>query len=60
MFCLMEGRHVHPSTLYPGGAVDSYPLMAPGAPPVQLPENIDLTPAPRDPAQEGSGLRPMM
>src|ERR1700736_1411247 len=20
MFCLMEGRHVHPSTLYPGGA----------------------------------------
>src|SRR5262245_63637540 len=19
MFCLMEGRHVHPSTLYPGG-----------------------------------------
>src|SRR3954447_3712265 len=21
MFCLMEGRHVHPSTLYPGGVV---------------------------------------
>ena len=20
MFCLMEGRHVHPSTLYPGGS----------------------------------------
>jgi hydrogenase large subunit len=19
MFCLMEGRHTHPSTLYPGG-----------------------------------------
>ena len=19
MFCLMEGRHVHPSTVYPGG-----------------------------------------
>ena len=19
MFCLMEGRHAHPSTLYPGG-----------------------------------------
>lgn len=47
-------------TLYPGGAVDSFPLMAPGAPPVQLPDNVDLTPAPRDPAQEGSGLRPMM
>ena len=22
MFCLMEGRHVHPSTLYPGGGRD--------------------------------------
>jgi hydrogenase large subunit len=28
MFCLMEGRHVHPSTLYPGGVgtVPSYQL----------------------------------
>ncbi|HNH81983.1 MAG TPA: nickel-dependent hydrogenase large subunit [Acidobacteriota bacterium] len=28
MFCLMEGRHVHPSTLYPGGVgtVPSLPL----------------------------------
>ncbi len=47
-------------TLYPGGAIDSFPLMTPGAPPVALPENVDLTPAPRDPAQEGSGLRTMM
>ena len=23
MFCLMEGRHVHPSTLYPGGVAPS-------------------------------------
>ncbi len=47
-------------TLYPGGAIDSFPLMTPPAPPVSLPENTDLTPAPRDPAQEGSGLRTMM
>jgi len=47
-------------TLYPGGAIDSFPLMTPGAPPVPLPENVDLTPAPRDPAQEGSGLRSIM
>ncbi|WP_236700573.1 nickel-dependent hydrogenase large subunit [Allosalinactinospora lopnorensis] len=26
MFCLMEGRHVHPSTLYPGG-VGTYPTV---------------------------------
>ncbi len=28
MFCLMEGRHVHPSTLYPGGIgnVPTHPL----------------------------------
>ncbi len=26
MFCLMEGRHVHPSTLYPGG-IGSYPTI---------------------------------
>ncbi len=25
MFCLMEGRHVHPSTLYPGGVAPSPP-----------------------------------
>jgi hydrogenase large subunit len=30
MFCLMEGRHVHPSTLYPGGVgtVPSFQLMS--------------------------------
>src|SRR2546421_280878 len=29
MFCLMEGRHVHPSTLYPGGigCVATHPLV---------------------------------
>ncbi len=26
MFCLMEGRHVHPSTLYPGGVGTCRPL----------------------------------
>ena len=26
MFCLMEGRHVHPSTLYPGGVGTSPPV----------------------------------
>lgn len=46
-------------TLYPGGAVDSFPLMEPGAPPVALPRNVDLTPAPRDPAQASSD-RPIM
>jgi len=46
--------------LYPGGAVDSFPLMASGAPPVQLPEHADLTPAPRDPAQMESDSRPTM
>lgn len=47
-------------SLYPGGAVDSFPLMAPGAPPVKLPAHVDLTPAPRDPAQMESDSRPMM
>ena len=47
-------------TLYPGGAVDSFPLMTPGAPPVAIPAGIDLTPAPRDPAQAGSDSRPIM
>jgi nitrous oxidase accessory protein len=47
-------------TLYPGGAADSFPLMSPGAPPVKLPEHVDLTPAPRDPAQLDSDSRPMM
>jgi hydrogenase large subunit len=26
MFCLMEGRHVHPSTLYPGGVGTTAPI----------------------------------
>jgi nitrous oxidase accessory protein len=47
-------------TLYPGGAVDSFPLMAPGAPPTALPAHVDLTPAPRDPAQMESDSRPTM
>lgn len=47
-------------SLYPGGAVDSFPLMTPGDPPVPLPANADLTPAPRDPAQAGSDSRPIM
>lgn len=47
-------------TLYPGGAVDSFPLMTPRAPPVRLPANVDLTPAPRDPAQAGNDSRPLM
>jgi nitrous oxidase accessory protein len=47
-------------TLYPGGAVDSHPLMAPAAPPVTLPEGVDLTPAPRDPAHTDTGLRAIM
>lgn len=47
-------------TLYPGGAIDSYPLMSPGAPPVAMPASIDLTPAPRDPAQAGTDSRPIM
>ncbi len=34
--------------------MDSYPLMTPGTAPVALPANVDLTPAPRDPAQAGS------
>jgi len=47
-------------TLYPGGAVDSFPLMAPGPPPVALPSDVDLTPAARDPAQDGNDSRPVM
>ena len=47
-------------TLYPGGAVDSFPLMGPGTAPVQLPKHVDLTPAPRDPAQMDSDTRPTM
>lgn len=47
-------------TLYPGGAIDSFPLMAPAAPPVQLPDGVDLAPAPRDPAQMGNDSRPSM
>lgn len=46
-------------TLYPGGAIDSFPLMVPGEPPAALPGNVDLTPAPRDPAQAASD-RPIM
>lgn len=47
-------------TLYPGGAIDSYPLMSPSPPPVVVPAHIDLTPASRDPAQAGSDSRPIM
>lgn len=47
-------------TLYPGGAIDSFPLMTPRVAMVALPAGIDLTPAPRDPAQAGSGDRPIM
>jgi nitrous oxidase accessory protein len=47
-------------TLYPGGAVDSYPLMAPEPPPVALPAGVDLTPALRDPAQSEDDSRPVM
>ncbi len=41
-------------------AVDSFPLMSPGKPPVALPEPVDLTPAPRDPAQMDSDTTPTM
>ena len=47
-------------TLYPGGAIDSFPMMAPHMPAAVLPSGIDLTPAPRDPAQLGSDSRPVM
>ena len=47
-------------TLYPGGAVDSFPLMTPGPAPIALPAHVDLTPAPRDPAQVGNDSRPIM
>ena len=47
-------------TLYPGGAIDSFPLIAPGAPLVPLPDGVDLAPAPRDPAQMGNDSRPSM
>lgn len=46
--------------LYPGGAIDSFPLMMPAPPPMDLPDNLDLTPAPRDPAQAGNDSRPIM
>lgn len=47
-------------TLYPGGAIDSFPLMAAQPPAVPLPAGVDLTPAPRDPAQAGNDSRPLM
>jgi nitrous oxidase accessory protein len=48
-------------TLYPGGAVDSFPLMSPPAPPVPLPAGIDLTPATLDPAEDmGTSSAPSM
>ena len=47
-------------TLYPGGAIDSFPLMLPTPPAMPLPDGMDLTPAPRDPAQAGSDSRPIM
>ena len=47
-------------TLYPGGAIDSFPLMLPVPPAMPLPDGVDLTPAPRDPAQAGSDSRPIM
>ena len=47
-------------TLYPGGAIDSFPMMEPAPPPVAIPAGTDLTPAPRDPAQAGSDQRPIM
>ncbi len=50
----------HFPTLYPGGAIDSFPLMRPMAPPVPLPGGVDLRQAPRDPAQMGNDSRPSM
>jgi nitrous oxidase accessory protein len=47
-------------TLYPGGAVDSYPLMTPGPQPAALPAGVDLAPAHRDPAQYEDESRPVM
>lgn len=47
-------------TLYPGGAIDSYPLMASPPIPVVLPAGIVLRTAPRDPAQDGADSRPLM
>lgn len=47
-------------TLYPGGAIDSYPLMTPGGGAAALPADVDLSPAPRDPAQAGADSRPIM
>lgn len=47
-------------TLYPGGAIDSFPLMTVPPPPVSLPRGVDLKPAPRDPAQAGADSRPIM
>ena len=47
-------------SLYPGGAVDSFPMMQPGPLPIAMPQDLDLTPAPRDPAQAGNDSRPIM
>lgn len=47
-------------TLYPGGAIDSFPLMTPPDVPLSFPAGLDLTPAPRDPAQAGNDSRPVM
>jgi nitrous oxidase accessory protein len=47
-------------TLYPGGAIDNFALMLPIPLAIPLPAGIDLTPAPRDPAQAGSDSRPIM
>lgn len=47
-------------TLYPGGAIDSFPLMQPKEPRAALPQGVDLTPAPRDPAQMAADARPSM
>lgn len=47
-------------TFYPGGAIDSYPLMTPTAVPARMPADVDLTPAPRDPAQADNSMRTMM
>jgi nitrous oxidase accessory protein len=47
-------------SLYPGGAVDSFPMIQPGPLPVAMPHGLDLTPAPRDPAQAGNDSRPIM
>lgn len=47
-------------TLYPGGAIDSFPLMSPPPLTVVLPSDVTLKTAPRDPAEAGSDSRPLM